>query len=64
MYATLVLADEDCRLEDYSVPPGCQVLLGVEATRLTSGLYEKDTAYWNWRGAATLRSVEKSVINL
>lgn len=47
VYATRVLADEDRRLEEYGVPPGCQVLLGIEAARLRSGLYERDAAYWN-----------------
>ena len=47
VYATRVLADEDRRLEEYGVPPGCQVLLGIEGARLRSGLQERDAAYWN-----------------
>ena len=47
VYATRVLADEGRRLEEYGMPPGCQVLLGVEAARLRSGRHERDAAYWN-----------------
>ena len=47
VYATRELADDDRRLEEYGVPPGCQVLLGIETARFGSGLFEGDAAYWN-----------------
>ena len=46
-YAHQVMAD-DKKLSDYHVPPGCQVLIGVEAAKLYGKqLFDKDAAYWN-----------------
>lgn len=45
LYAMQVMAD-DKPLAEYHVPPGCKVLVAVEAAKL-GALPDPDSAYWN-----------------
>lgn len=45
LYAMQVMQD-DKLLSDYHVPPGCKVLVAVEAAQL-GALPDADSAYWN-----------------
>lgn len=45
LYAMQVMAD-DKPLSEYHVPPGCKVLVAVEAAKL-GALPDPDSAYWN-----------------